>query len=294
MRRSQGRSIGVAISELNTLVKRMVEVTKKFRIVHNPDISYEMSLQDVLNRPLNDINLFIGYLKEHHPELTDTFVSSLQPKLRELVEGANINIEVFQTNPENISDYPELEIDYKKAVLHLLQYDKYSSKVSNGKGTFLYKDFLRSWLIPAAHIAETTVKLLSREEGLEFYRNYVDYRTDHEKLVEPMNSLDDIFDSLKSDESPLGGVIISVKDGPLYVKITSCLWKETLKAFDPEIRYAVLCHFDFHATKHYNENFVLTRKGTLAKGNRFCDFCWQDRRFVTRDHPDDDFWEYLS
>ncbi len=67
-----------------------------------------------------------------------------------------------------------------------------------------------------------------------------------------------------------------------------------MKAFDPEIRYAVLCHFDFHATKHYNENFVLTRKGTLAKGNRFCDFCWQDRRFIVRDHPDDDFWENLS
>ncbi len=50
-----------------------------------------------------------------------------------------------------------------------------------------------------------------------------------------------------------------------------------LKKFgDPEIGYAVACHFDFLNAQYISKNFRLTRTKTLMEGNEMCDFCWHD------------------
>jgi hypothetical protein len=272
----------------------MFEIVEKFKSVHNPDISYEIPLQLVLGRPLNDIDLFIGYLNDHHPELTDSFYNTLCQKLRKITKDTKVDIVEFR--PNNLRDYPDLEELYKKAVLQLLGYERYASQVTDGRARFVFKDVLHSYLIPAAHIAETIVTLLSRDEGLEFYRNYVDYRTDYEKKIQPKESLEAFFKFVKTqyEENPQEQTFFRGVDGALYAKITYCLWSEVLKEFEPEIAYAVACHFDFNAVKHYNENFILTRTRTIMQGAKFCDFCWRDTRLGNRDHPNDDFWEQLE
>ncbi|MFX1263770.1 MAG: L-2-amino-thiazoline-4-carboxylic acid hydrolase [Promethearchaeota archaeon] len=274
----------------------MVEIIKKFKSVHNPDISYEMPLQLILSRPLNDIDLFIGYLNDHHPELTDSFCFMLCSKLERITKDVIVETDIFESKPDNLENYPSLEEVYKRAVLQVLGYERYASDVIDGKAMFAYKDYLNSYLIPAAYMAETTVELLSREEGLEFFRNYVDYKTDHEKAIEAHDSLEALFDHLKSSstESPQEWSFYFGKDGAVYAKVASCLWSEVLKEFDSEIAYAVACHFDFNAAKHYNENFVLTRTKTIMQGNEYCDFCWRDTRLGNGSHPDDSFWEKLE
>ncbi|MFW9926975.1 MAG: hypothetical protein ACFFDM_09425, partial [Candidatus Thorarchaeota archaeon] len=161
----------------------MVEIIEKFKSVHNPDISYEMSLQSVLSRPLNDIDLFIGYLNDHYPELTDSFHSILCSKLKKITNNSKIETDIFEFKPDNLRDYPNLEETFRVAVLQLLRYEKYASSVIDGKAVFAFKDILQSYLIPAALTAEAMVKLLSRDDGLEFYSNYVDFRTDHEQRI---------------------------------------------------------------------------------------------------------------
>ncbi|MFW9793371.1 MAG: L-2-amino-thiazoline-4-carboxylic acid hydrolase [Candidatus Thorarchaeota archaeon] len=274
----------------------MVEIAERFKSVHNPDIVYEMPLQLVLNRPLDDIDLFIGYLNDYYPELTDSFFNRLCSKLQKIDKDTEVETDIFEFEPDNLKDYPELEEEYKRVVLKLLGYEKYESAVSDGKGKFVFKDVLHSYLIPAACLAETIVELLPREDGLEFYRNYVDYRTDYEKGIQPKESLEAFFNFVKSSytENPQEQSFFLGKDGALYAKITSCLWSKILKEFDPEIAYSVACHFDFNAAKHYNENFVLTRTKTIMQGDRYCDFCWRDTRLGSRDHPDDSFWEKLE
>ncbi|MFW9808271.1 MAG: L-2-amino-thiazoline-4-carboxylic acid hydrolase [Candidatus Thorarchaeota archaeon] len=273
----------------------MFEIVEKFKSVHNPHISYGMPLQLVLSRPLNDIDLFIGYLNDHHPELTDSFYNTLCSKLRKITKDTKIETDIFEFKPNNLRDYPDLEEVFKKAVLQLLGYERYASEVTDGKAIFVFKDVLHSYLIPAANIAETIASLLPKGEGLELYRNYVDYRTDREKSIQPKENLEEFFNYMKSSaESPLEWSFYLGKDGVLYAKVTSCLWSEILKEFDPEIAYAVACHFDFNAAKHYNENFVLTRKKTIMQGNKYCDFCWHDTRFGSGKHPNEEFYEKLT
>ncbi len=292
MERNTGRGLFID----NWERRYVVEIIEKFKSVHNPDISYEMSLQSVLSRPLNDIDLFIGYLNDHYPELTDSFHSILCSKLKKITNNSKIETDIFEFKPDNLRDYPNLEETFRVAVLQLLRYEKYASSVIDGKAVFAFKDILQSYLIPAALIAEAMVKLLSRDDGLEFYSNYVDFRTDHEQRIPPKESIEELFDYLKSlyTESPLEWSLYLGKDRALYVKITKCLWSEVLKEFDSEIGYAVACHYDFNATKQYNENFVLSRTKTKILGDTYCDFCWRDTRLGDGKHPNDDFWEKLE
>ena len=64
---------------------------------------------------------------------------------------------------------------------------------------------------------------------------------------------------------------------------------------DPELSYAVACHYDIEAAKNMNPKFVLTRKKTLMEGDDCCDFCYHDARVVeTIIHPSEQFWNDLS
>jgi hypothetical protein len=265
---------------------------------YDDEYTSELDLDTVLNRPIQDLDLFMGFLQERMPAVVDTYADVLLAKLPiPPAEFPQIPA-IISYFPENLEAFPSLLEAYKAFSLGLLDLQKYAPQVGKGKVTFQFRDYLKSYLIPAFYMAESLLSVAQRKKAVALFKDYIDYRTDrlHEQIIPAVDSIDDMYTLLLSGpRSPLEASYFLTADGKCGCRITRCMWSEVLKEFNsPELAYSVACHYDFHAAPYHNSNFVLTRKSTLIQGAKFCDFCWHDTTASELiEHPGHGFWAGL-
>jgi hypothetical protein len=153
---------------------------------------------------------------------------------------------------------------------------------------------------------------MSREEAINYFQAHTDQNTRKERdptkyLKELAEIEDEQFQQMFQSHNFVEFKIHSGKQG---TKVTKCKWYEVMKDLnDPDISYAVCCHYYFEVTKNMNPNFVLTRTKTIMQGEDYCDFCYHDIRiepavddFCYHDiriepaveHPPEEFWQTLK
>ena len=140
---------------------------------------------------------------------------------------------------------------------------------------------------------------MSREETIEYVKKMT------EEVSVSRNNPDNYVDSFKESmdrfKNNLGrwqmqeSVAGPLDEERLLYKVKKCEWAETLKDFDLELCYALLCYSDFQGAKNLNPNFILTRTKTRMMGDDYCDFCYHDTRKVKEiTHPSEKEFEELG
>ncbi len=274
----------------------MYEIKKRDEYTFNPSAEIILPAQMVLNRPLMNTDLFLGFLLKESSDIVEDFVDEYNTRLKEVTDVIDTSNFTFAFELEYLKSYPELVDQIKSVTLTLLQYKEYPELQEKKQVSIKANDFVHSYLLPSYYELESLTKVLPRKDAIELYKKFVDHRTDvySQQIIRPVEDLNEMFNlATSSTEGPHGGVAYFTTDGIAGVKQKVCLWHEFLKVFDDsELAYAVACHYDFHAMKYYNEHFVLTRPKTLMEGHGLCDFCWHDTRIVDEAvHPDQAFWD---
>ncbi len=287
---------GIAIALLEQ--KPVFEIIEKHtEYLYDPRQNIEIYKQSLLRRTSTDLDLFIEFLSRESPAIIHDFVDRYVARLSDC-EGISVDDIDFEHTPKNISSFPEAFQKVRSVSLALLNYEKYLPTEEEGVLSISYWDWIRSYLIPAYLLAETYVKMGPRDEALKTYKRYVDHRTRTTKEQnEEKTTVEDYYRKVTSKDTPTHlGTWFLTNNGLGGSKVTKCMWVEILKGFeDPEIGYAVACHFDFLNTQYISQNFRLTRTKTLMEGDEMCDFCLHDTDISKEmKHPPKDFWKKLD
>jgi hypothetical protein len=161
------------------------------------------------------------------------------------------------------------------------------------------KQYLRGVFVVNYFIVKALAEVRGKPEAIALFEEFTDLQTKAYNLPQ----LEKVSDLLSAKSPPgevfAGGhdfVEFELNDGQVGCKVTKCKWHEVLKEFnDPDLEYAVICHYDFEAARCHNPNFKLTREGTLAQGCSCCDFIWHDTRVEKNPaHPSKDFWDNIN
>ncbi|MGY5874877.1 MAG: L-2-amino-thiazoline-4-carboxylic acid hydrolase [Candidatus Thorarchaeota archaeon] len=274
------------------------EIKRTAEYTFNPSTEFVLPTQLVLCRPLMGTDLLLRFLSDERPGIIEPFVEHLTNSLGKIASDVDTSNFNFAFQMDHLKLHPELARLIKSVTLTLLQYEKYPDLHDKEQILIQVNDNVRSYLLPSYFELESLVKVIPRDEAIGLYKRFVDFRTDFysQQLIRPVEDLKSMFElATGHTDGPHSGKAYLTSQGVAGVKQSKCLWHELLKDFDdPELGYAVACHYDFHAMQYYNEYFVLTRPKTLMDGHGLCDFCWHDTRIVDEIvHPDQSFWDEL-
>ncbi|MHA1637603.1 MAG: L-2-amino-thiazoline-4-carboxylic acid hydrolase, partial [Candidatus Thorarchaeota archaeon] len=204
----------------------------------------------------------------------------------------------FVYESEHLSIYPEVEDVVKQVTLGMLNYSKYKDDLKGASCKILFSDYLKS-CVPTNYWTITALTdVMERNEALALYKEYVDYRTDilMKSRLARIETLEEYYASASVGGAGPHDVTYAILEGGIGVaRFDRCMWHEIQKEFgDGEIAYTNSCFYDFYAITVCNENFELTRTKTLMQGDKYCDFCWHDKRIdKTMEHPSEEFFESL-
>jgi hypothetical protein len=249
-----------------------------------------------ITKALIGTDMLLGFLKDKKPEAVEAVVDNLMERLSEMEMHEGIEEVSFEYERKHLPEYPELETTMKKVILGHLRYEKYRAEFENEKVRVSMKDYVRSYLPITFSVVAALAESMPREEALELYREFVDFRTD--KVFQwKVNDLSKIHEQNTSKEAgPQKSFGAILEDGRVVSRVDRCMWKEILEPYgDPELAYHASCYLDFHVAELMNPNFMLTRTKTVMQGDKYCDFCWHDKHIdKTLEHPSEEFWDGLG
>lgn len=259
----------------------------------------EMTIEGIrLMRP-GFLDSFLEYLDEKGIDVS-RYIARLMELLGE-VDSTNIDLSVvdgYLGDCGRLSKYSSLGRAFiiKRANLAGLE----SCPAPADKIRIPAKSYLRGVFVLNYFIAKALTSVMSKEEAIGLFNEFTDIQTrtkyqlpHYEKIAELLSA------NSPGSEVFAGGhdyTEFELNAGQVGCKVTKCKWHEVLKEFnDPDLEYAVICHYDFEAARCHNTNFKLTREGTLAQGRPCCDFVWHDERLDKElVHPGKEFWDKLG
>ncbi|MHA1882561.1 MAG: L-2-amino-thiazoline-4-carboxylic acid hydrolase [Candidatus Thorarchaeota archaeon] len=162
----------------------------------------------------------------------------------------------------------------------------------------LFNDSLKSRVPTNYWTISALADVIGRDQALALYKIYVDYRTETllKSSFERVETFEELYEEMREEGTgPHDATYAMLEGGMVVGRIDRCMWHEVQKEFgDGEIAYTNSCFYDYYAVTMYNENFELTRTKTLMQGDKYCDFCWHDKRIdKTMEHPSEEFFESL-
>ncbi|MHA1907809.1 MAG: L-2-amino-thiazoline-4-carboxylic acid hydrolase [Candidatus Thorarchaeota archaeon] len=164
-------------------------------------------------------------------------------------------------------------------------------------------NFTKSAVVPEYYWVETLAKILGKEVALQVFRGGIEryivkYDTPTISRFESLEEMREAF--LKfTDSGRLGRIRISsdIEDGVWIFRCDNCEKVDALgdtSKLDQDILYGAHCYGDFQVTRLFNENFVMTRTQTIAKGDPYCDWVYHDLRYDKKlEHPSKEFMDSI-
>jgi hypothetical protein len=267
------------------------------RTEYDPESTIEVTHSKFLSWPLQQLDLFIGFLKTRTPDKVTEITDVLLYKMRNIDVESKIIDPVCDYEAQNLDEYPELEEALQKVSLGILNFKKQDEDSAQDKVTIPFTNYLKSYVPANYMMLASMVEVLGREIAVNLYKEFVDYRTDELNLLGQFETLSDFYNAyFIMEKGPNGVLSCLLEDGKMIARVNQCSWQKILEPFgDPELAYLTSCYYDFHAAKVMNPNFKLTRTKTLMQGDELCDFCWHDNRLDdSMNRPPDDFWDHIQ
>lgn len=244
------------------------------------------------------LNSFLGYLKDKGLDVK-IFARQLEKLLGELPDlGIDLfTVDAFSGDCSSLGEYRALARAVILKRLSLAGINRCPERTEKIRLTA--RQYLRGVFVVNYFIVKALAEVMGKAAAIALFEDFTDLQTKTYNLPH----LEKVADLLAAKSPPgevfAGGhdfVEFELNDGQAGCKVTKCKWHEVLKEFnDPDLEYAVICHYDFEAARRHNPNFKLTREGTLAQGRSCCDFIWHDTRVEKNPtHPSRDFWDNVN
>lgn len=251
------------------------------------------------------LDAMLDMLRVSHPEQLLPFVDSHSHHIRELGapeetrSGAEIVSALTQHYPQLATrqDHVHICLDVFLAELQISMKTFQSNEAIEVADSRFQLSAMRG-----DHALYLALRdLFGRDEALRLYKRYTDsYIDTHDKPLLAGRGFASLS-ALRSQRirvaelSDRGRVrtISTVENGMLIERCENCekvagLTNVTFE--DPEVFSTILCYSDFPVTRLLNDQFVLTRRKTIARGDSYCDNVYHDIRVAsTVEHPDEGF-----
>lgn len=263
--------------------------------IYNEKAKLAYKIRDVISPCLNGLNLFLKKIKDDMPDSFPTLVDNLK-----VFYGKIENYDVtFQSDYDILNQFPIIVNGSKNHVLSLVNYDKYDLASIDDEIEIDAIDLVHAFTQFEYFFTSILLKIMSREEAIEYTKKL----TDEVSLSRnnPKNYVDSFTESMDRFKNNLGrwqmqeSVAGPLDKERLLYKVKKCAWAESLKDFESELCYAMLCYSDFQGAKNLNPNFILTRTKTIMMGDEYCDFCYHDTRKVKEiTHPSEKEFQELG
>jgi hypothetical protein len=264
---------------------------------YNESALMEVDLAQHLSIGLKRLDNFLRTVDISNPESLALIIEFLIEKYEESISIPNLEIECLDCTI--LTDHPLLREKAAGYLLALLKPPIFKRPPQSFKVSVYVNDRLKSVLFFMYNMALSLTKIMSRDEAINYFQTFVDKGTISERnpdqFIENLGMIREQGEKFQTLFQSHNFINFKISEGVLGSKTIKCKWYEVMKELnDPELSYAVACHYDIEAAKNMNPKFVLTRKKTLMEGDDCCDFCYHDTRTVESIiHPSEQFWDDL-
>jgi hypothetical protein len=151
-----------------------------------------------------------------------------------------------------------------------------------GKTAVLYIDREKAENILFYYVVKILVDLLGRKEGINAYKDAVDYISDKRAKKDPdTTKIEEFRRKFTSGLAESGGfafAVMELDESMILGKFDRCVVYDSLKhVSDPELAYYATCYTGMTIGNHRNKNIQMRRTQTLFSGD-FCDELYWDPR----------------
>ncbi|MCG3220104.1 MAG: L-2-amino-thiazoline-4-carboxylic acid hydrolase, partial [Candidatus Heimdallarchaeota archaeon] len=256
---------------------------------YDEDYEVEFHLRNFVNRILLELNSFLEYLVNFHPDYFLPYVRVLGKEFSKIIAEKQDLPEAVQSILKNFRlqrrDGKVLIVDFFRILRNkLIQVSKISLNLQKyyvsrrtKKMQITILDRVSGRIIPKYVMAVVLKEIMPREEALQFYKEYLEYLyIDGEKREPIMEMIEQMLELYESEyKETFNFTTLKIDQGKVGIKIEQCMTHKALKhlfnGFDKEFGYLVACYPDFLTINRMNESFVLTREKSLIMGNSYCD-----------------------
>ncbi|MHA2111099.1 MAG: L-2-amino-thiazoline-4-carboxylic acid hydrolase [Candidatus Hodarchaeales archaeon] len=257
----------------------------------------EVDLAQHISIGLKRLDNFLRTVNDSNPESLILIVNFLIEKYEEFISIPNLEIECLDCTI--LSGYPKLREKAAGYLLALLKPPIFKSPPQSFKVSVYVNDRLKSVYFFMYNMSLSLTTIMSKDEAINYFQAFIDKETisarNPNDFLENLRMIWDQNEKFQATFQSHSFINFKISDDVLGSKVTKCKWYEVMKELnDPELCYAVACHYDIEAARNMNPKFVLTRKKTLMQGDDCCDFCYHDTRTVESiTHPSEQFWNDL-
>lgn len=263
---------------------------------YNKKAEMNVNIIQHANTGLKRLDLFFSQIKKSHPQFFEKILDHFNNNWTELKKIPSLSLAEY----EILKEYPLLAHKALGTLFACMNLEVHDIILNSETVSIDVFDYLRSSLFFSYALIQSLLKIMPKKDAVNYYQDYIDMITKFSR--DPSQYLEHLVDMRPAGEEfqkkfqSHDFINFTIHPGKIGTKTTKCKWYEVMKELnDPELSYAVCCHYDFEATLNMNPNFLLTRNQTLMEGASYCDFCYHDLRLVDSiEHPPKEFWEELK
>jgi len=254
----------------------------------------------------NILDLLLGKIKKEKPEIFQLFIDEVTKKLKSKTQNKEFEgkeklaekLKEFDHLPEN-HDFVKLHLNFMIEGLGITEEELWE----NQKTSFPIESFIPA-LIEQTHLQMITlIEILGRETAIKFHREFVNKYNETINARHQANIHENLEEMRKGHmewikTNPYGRIRIfgEVKDGQLIRLCSNCEKYYSLRNHemvrDRETIYSLLCYMHIPLARVWNPNFVLTIEKSLARGDPYCAYIYNDMRKREDANPPSE--EYLD
>jgi hypothetical protein len=267
---------------------------------YDPDAKAEVNLEAGIRDWLWTMDLMFEFIKNEKPKMLDRFSKDVVNKYSKDLNRRDLTLKDvgFDRILDDESVLGSYEIVKNLALQLILKYIPLEKGYTLTDENISLKrlDILRARHMLLYPRIVTLVEILGRIEGIEFFKNFVQYwGKEQAKKRRSEDTIEHARENYvkfwkESDSFEFG--VVDTHEAAFLAKFDKCVWYESMKdAEDQELAYYTVCYPGPRIGRHVHKNISMRRSVTLFTGD-FCDELRWDRH--VHDEPEQPSHEYSS
>lgn len=238
------------------------------------DINLEGQIRDFLRT----MELLFDYVKMSKPEIFEDFSKKIEEKYtKELKDTTfvleDVGFDRIADDQSLLGAYPHFKDLGLKVIMKYIPLSK-GYVLNKDPISMRWLDYCRAKYTLQYHQITTLVDILRREDGIQFFKDFVDYWGNQlSKEGKGKHTIEEVRENRVKAWSEGGAMEFGVADiGPGFLaKFDRCVSHESMKHVDDqELAYYVVCYPGERLLDYVHENIRMRRTQTLFTAD-FCD-----------------------
>ncbi|MFX0108432.1 MAG: L-2-amino-thiazoline-4-carboxylic acid hydrolase [Candidatus Hodarchaeota archaeon] len=245
---------------------------------YDPDCGDEIDLEGQIRDWLGTMDLLAKFVNIEKPEILDLFVAKVASKYKSDLRTnsyvlSDVGLDRLLRDQSVLGSHENLKDLSLQLIMKYMRFRE-GYTLSEEKELAKWFDYCQAKYMLLYHGITSLVEILGREEGIQFYKDFVEYRG--QELSKKGKGKVPFQDTRKAWVKgwASGGMEFGVVDFDEHMylcKFDKCVSHESMKHVeDQELAYYAVCYSAPRIQKYLLENVRLRRSVTLFTGD-FCD-----------------------